>query len=463
MTFIKRLTALALSVTMSLMIMTTGASAASQAWNGQALKSGGTYTVSGTVRINTSVIIPENTTLEIKKGGSLLIYGGGSLSIAGTLKINSGANVVNSGTLTVERSGTLKNMGVFKSTISAALIVKGAALNYLYSDFRVSSQTLVYKGARMANSGDMFFLASSSVTSSGLIRNTLSGDIMIQGTMKITVSGRLYSYGYVSVGIHAAVTISGSLDLKEKSGYNNFGTVVTTLSGKITDNSEISEKPETTVKLLIDQPELISKGIDVSWAQGEIDWAKVAASGVKFAIIRAGRGPVKDGETSPQLDTYFKKNIEGAIANGIDVGVYFYSYALTTEAAREEAEFFIRSISNYKISYPVILDMEEDDGFIDDANEIVETFFKVVTGNGYYPMLYSYKNWFEVNLDRRILDKYAVWIAELKDAPTYQGGYYIWQYSHTGRVNGINGEVDLNYSYRNFPQIFRIAGLNHLS
>ena len=203
----------------------------------------------------------------------------------------------------------------------------------------------------------------------------------------------------------------------------------------------------------------ISNGIDVSKWQANIDWKAVSGAGIDFAIIRAGRGDLGSG---CKMDDYFVQNIKGATANGIDVGVYFYSYATTVEEAKAEAKFLLKIIKDYKITYPVILDMEEEMGQAD-VTAMIDAFFKEIMNAGYYPMFYSYKSWIETYLDMRILDKYAVWLAQTNvSSPTYEGGFYIWQYSHTGKVDGINGYVDLNISYRDFPKLFQQYRINNL-
>jgi len=219
-----------------------------------------------------------------------------------------------------------------------------------------------------------------------------------------------------------------------------------------------------TVNILVDEPKVTRKGIDVSYAQGDIDWKKVADSGVEFAIIRAGRGRAGSANTMKE-DDYFRQNIKGAQENGIDVGVYFYSYAESVSEAKEEARFLLDIIDGYKIEYPVILDMEEEfQGGIGTKKltKMIEAFFEVLMDAKYFPMFYSYKSWLEENLDMTILDKYAIWLAQVGDSVTYEGGYYIWQYSFKGKVSGIETDVDLDYSYRDFPTIFKKYGLNNL-
>lgn len=449
---------LTFAVTITCFVLPTAA--ANITWDGKtALAAGKSYVITGSVKLSKSVVIPEGTTLTVAKGGSLLMYTGSSLTVNGTFTVNSGAKFTNSGTFTVAEGATFKNKGEFSSSISATVKLKGTVNNYKDAIVRVSSKMLVYTTAQINNSGKWYILKSSEATMSGTVVNTVSGDFHVQGALIITVSGEVRSSGYMTVGKNGTVKISGKLWLKTGSGFTRFGKVTTTSKGTFIDNSNKVSNSKLTVNLLIDKATVKSNGIDVSYAQGNIDWKKVANAGIDFAIIRAGRGDLGSG---CKMDDYFVQNIKGATANGIDVGVYFYSYATTVEEARAEAKFLVKIIKDYKITYPVILDMEEEMGQAD-VTAMIDAFFKEIMNAGYYPMFYSYKSWIETYLDMRILDKYAVWLAQTGvSAPTYEGGFYIWQYSHKGKVDGINGYVDLNISYRDFPSLFKQYRINNL-
>lgn len=228
--------------------------------------------------------------------------------------------------------------------------------------------------------------------------------------------------------------------------------------------TEASQKPPSNVskysaEILKNERETYLKGIDVSWAQGVIDWEAVSKSGIDFAYIRAGRGDI-DGK-GPKADNCFLQNIREANKYGIDVGVYFYSYALTKEEARAEAKLTLELIQGYKVTYPVVFDLEE---WMDRSNlaDIAEAYMETIANAGYYPMLYSYRYGVD-SFSKEFKDKYALWIAQRNDRPVTDYDYYIWQYSFTGQVSGIKGNVDLDISFRNFPEIFRKYGLNKLS
>lgn len=213
-------------------------------------------------------------------------------------------------------------------------------------------------------------------------------------------------------------------------------------------------------QILKDESEVNLKGIDVSWAQGNIDWKAVSQSGIDFAYIRVGRGDI-DGN-GPKADKYFLQNISEANKYGIDVGVYFYSYALTEEDAREEARLTIDLIKNFTVSYPVVYDLEE---WMDRSNlaDIAKAYMDTIIDAGYFPMLYSYRYGIDGHFSKEFTDTYALWVAQRNTRPETEYDYYIWQYSFTGEVDGIKGHVDLDISMRDFPAILKKHGLNKLS
>lgn len=194
-----------------------------------------------------------------------------------------------------------------------------------------------------------------------------------------------------------------------------------------------------------------AKGIDVSRWQGTINWKEVAASGVDFAMIGIGR--YTNGVRVP--DTMFHYNMTNAIANGVDVGVYLYSQAVTAAQARAEAEFVLDQIDGYKISYPVAFDMEYEAQAgltTKKRTNIVIAFMKVIQEAGYYPVIYASESWFNMYLDMTRLTAYDKWVANWSFQPGI-AGMTMWQYSSTGTVGGISTVVDLDYCYVNYPGI----------
>lgn len=191
-------------------------------------------------------------------------------------------------------------------------------------------------------------------------------------------------------------------------------------------------------------------GIDVSAYQKEIDWQKVAGTGVKFAMIRVGYR----GSTAGSIveDARFQENIRGARAAGLDVGVYFYSMAKNTDEAVEEAKYTIRKIRKQGVTYPVAFDMEEyATGRVKNLTnqqrtEIADAFCSVVKQNGYIPMVYGNPTWLRNYVDLDYLSGYDIWLAHYikTDITNFPYEYKMWQYSAAGKLAGITGKVDMN-------------------
>jgi len=195
----------------------------------------------------------------------------------------------------------------------------------------------------------------------------------------------------------------------------------------------------------------ISYGIDVSEWQGQIDWEKVKNTGISFAIIRCGFRQIDGSEIHE--DAAFKKNIEGALAAGLRVGVYFFGTAKNEKEALEEAEFTINLIKDYELSYPVVYDVETfNRGRLKNISystitDNILTFTETVGSYGYETMVYSYHNALTYMLDTGKLDGKLIWLAHYADKTNYKGNHHMWQYTCEGKVDGINGYVDLNVSY----------------
>lgn len=191
-------------------------------------------------------------------------------------------------------------------------------------------------------------------------------------------------------------------------------------------------------------------GIDVSKWNGTIDWNAVKNSGVNYVIIRCGYRGSSTGALV--VDPKFEANIKGATAAGIKVGVYFFSQAVNNSEAVEEASMVLELIKNYKISYPVFLDVESSGGRADGISvaartDVIKTFCQTIQNSGYTAGVYANKNWLTNKIDTSKLNQYKIWLAQYASAPTYTGRYDMWQYKSTGKVTGISGDVDLNWSY----------------
>ena len=191
-------------------------------------------------------------------------------------------------------------------------------------------------------------------------------------------------------------------------------------------------------------------GVDVSYHQGDIDWDAVAADGVSFAMIRAGyRGY---GTGALMTDDYFTANMDGATAAGLDVGVYFFSQAISTDEAVEEAQYLIDLLSGYSLSMPVVFDMEvmTEDARANDLTasqraEIAKAFCDTVAAAGYTPMIYGNTAYYMAKIEfSEICGQYDIWLAQYYDTPFFPYAFTMWQYTNTGTVDGIAGQVDLN-------------------
>lgn len=194
------------------------------------------------------------------------------------------------------------------------------------------------------------------------------------------------------------------------------------------------------------------KGIDVSKWQGDINWNNVKSDGIDYAIIRAGYGKL-----ASQKDPKFDANMVNAQKAGLKRGVYWYSYATTVEEAYQEAEACYAVIKDYNFEYPLCFDIEEDaqrNLSTATVSAIIDAFCSTMSQKGYYVSIYSYASFLNTKVYSNVLKKYDVWVAHFNvSAPNYSLPYGIWQYSSTGSVKGINGNVDMDYSYKDYPTI----------
>ena len=196
-------------------------------------------------------------------------------------------------------------------------------------------------------------------------------------------------------------------------------------------------------------------GIDVSEHQYDIDWHKVAADGIEFAMIRVGyRGSTAGGLYE---DEYFKRNISGALQAGLKVGVYFFSQAVDDREAAEEAAYVLDLIAPYAVTLPVVFDWEVVGGA--DARtytvsreklcSAARVFCDAVRQAGYEPMIYFTRYLGYCKYILRNLADYGFWYAEYEDTPRIAFDFDMWQYSETGDVDGVDGGVDLNILFTN--------------
>ncbi len=198
------------------------------------------------------------------------------------------------------------------------------------------------------------------------------------------------------------------------------------------------------------------KGIDVSKHQGKIDWEKVSGDGVSYAFIRAGYRGTSEGKLVE--DEFFVDNIEGATENDVNVGIYFYTQAMTEEEAQEEAEFVLELIEPYQVDYPIVLDLEESESASartakmtkEEYTKVAIAFCEAVRDAGYTPMIYGNLKTFMIMLDMEQLEDYEKWFAYYDDVVYFPYAFNIWQYSSKGSVDGIKGDVDLNICMKDY-------------
>lgn len=189
------------------------------------------------------------------------------------------------------------------------------------------------------------------------------------------------------------------------------------------------------------------KGIDVSEHQGKIDWKKVKDSGVKYAILRCGYGM----DITSQDDAEFERNAKECERLGIAYGVYLFSYANTVEKAKSEAQHTLRMIRNHKLSLGVWYDIEDNNtsGKVGKQmlTNIINTYCNTIKNAKYRVGVYASVSWLDSKIEKQIKDNYPIWVAQYYSKCEYTGKYDIWQYSSSGKVNGVDGNVDMNYLY----------------
>lgn len=198
------------------------------------------------------------------------------------------------------------------------------------------------------------------------------------------------------------------------------------------------------------------EGIDISSYSGEIDWEKVKKSGLEFVMVRlGGRGYGEDGAL--YADKSALDYIEGARNAGLKVGGYFFSQATTIAEAREEADYCKQILGDTKLDYPLAYDWEiikDDDARTDsvtstEATECARAFCEQAKSDGFIPMIYSPSRELYFKYDLTRLSDFDIWYCEYADTPNFYYEFSMWQYSSTGKIDGIDGTVDLNIAFTN--------------
>jgi len=232
-------------------------------------------------------------------------------------------------------------------------------------------------------------------------------------------------------------------------------------------NVQVYQENHTVAQLFKLEKVTEKNGIDVSFYQKNIDWKKVSQTEyADFAMIRAGfRGYGVAGTLN--TDVEFVNNIKGATVNNVPIGLYFFTQAINVEEAIQEAHYVL-NLANLakslgaKITYPIAIDTETANGGAGRADQldvatrtaVCKAFCDTIRSAGYTPAIYASRDWFYHNLDFNQLRGYDIWVAHytgnVANKTNFKYDYDMWQYTSSGSVNGINGNVDLNISYKNY-------------
>ena len=303
-------------------------------------------------------------------------------------------------------------------------------------------------------------------TSSGQHTKGTAADVCCYGQDGQPISSKTVCCKAQDLGFGGIANITSSYQythLDVRTGYRWLGDEVKG-NGTVTEDFYkyfgIKKTTETTS---------ILKGIDVSYCQNEVDWDAAKTSGlVDFAILRAGYGR----ETS-QVDTQFERNYAACKRLGIPCGAYWFSYAMSADEAKREAQVFLQTIKGKSFEYPVYMDLELAKQFAlgkASCSAIVDAFLSVLEQSGYYAGLYCSTYYLDNYLSDSIKSSYTVWCAQYASKCTYQNPYGIWQYNVAGNeeydiigqksIPGIVGECDMDYCYTDYPAIIKAAGLN---
>lgn len=218
-------------------------------------------------------------------------------------------------------------------------------------------------------------------------------------------------------------------------------------------NEAVADCEKNEIKRRLSTDSNSALGIDVSEHTGEIDWDKVKASGIDFAIIRAGyRGSVTGVLVE---DLRFWDNLYGARAAGLDIGISFFSQAITEVEAIEEASAVLTLLGDRIPEYPVYI-ISQGAGEQSRANGLekadrtknIQAFCRTIENGGLQAGVYAGRTWYEQNLNTRDLESYSIWIGEHRKTPLYQGYYQMWQYTDECKVDGITDKVSVNIFYK---------------
>lgn len=416
---------------------------------------GKNYYINSTVKLsqNKSITLPKDSTLILSKGANLQIYAGSVLNIKGKLIIEPGAKASVTGTLNLNTGSSGKIYGSLITTKSGTLKVSSDLSVENSGTATLAGTTYIYKTGSLENSGKITVSAGASASITGKYIGNAGSQLSIKGRFAITLSGTASISGYLLLS--GELVNSGVLTFELDIEYKKMktGRLAVSKSGRFVDMRN-GNAPGTSSDY-VTPPSSEIRGIDVSEWQGIIDWKKVKAAGIEFAMIRTS--------ISQHTDKTYEYNITEAKKAGIKIGAYHFCYAETPEEARAEAKVFLDAIAPYEFDYPIVIDIEtgvQSKLGKEKLTEIATIMLEAVKEAGYYPMLYSSTSWFLNLYDMSKLQDYDLWVADWRGVLGYTQNCGMWQYSCTGRVSGITGDVDLNICYKDYEKIIREGGYN---
>ena len=199
-------------------------------------------------------------------------------------------------------------------------------------------------------------------------------------------------------------------------------------------------------------------GVDISCKQGVVDFKKLKKAGCDYVMIKVGGRGYSRGEIV--LDEKLKDYMTGAKNAGLDIGVYFFSQAITEDEIKEEVQTLLEAIKDYPVNYPVVFDMEEIEGDmarvdsldIDRRTSLAKQFLDDVKKAGYIPMLYGNKEWLVTKIDLEALSDYDIWLSQEADTPDYPYEFMMWQYDKEGTISGISEKTGMNISFVDYSE-----------
>ena len=326
--------------------------------------------------------------------------------------------------------------------VQAVLVKKGGAAP--------GSTNNAYLKPEVTGPFEISFSPSGASNFGGLVSIEPDHDVILVASAKGGAGGYQYRY--------RAELIGGSIQtLKDYSGSSSY-TWRPNTPGRYKMYVDVKDSTGT-VKTAMFQMSVGLSGIDVSEHQGTIDWKKVKAAGIDYAMIRAGFGWE---EIDDQTDASLVQNVTGAKQAGLPFGLYHYSYADTVEEAKKEAEFLLdileaNNIAPSDLSYPIAFDIEEPDRLNVSQRRVntdmVNAFCEIIRDAGYLPMVYASKTVIQDYLYYDEISANNIWMAAWTSTPNdteiFDNCFPVdmWQYSESGTVDGINGRVDLNICY----------------